>query len=215
VAAHVNEPGTQTEPLRVILAEQRVLADLPGRRRCSELTSGDDVAGAEAAGVVSLAAEADPRFQLGVEVGLASERQQPVAAACPLEALRVQGEGAGAVAPPGIRGHEEGAAVRVQRVALDLGDVERQPLMLDGGPGPGPRRLAAVRRLVAEVEGVDVREREELAGSGGKQGQAEVFPAVGRGGPRADRQRQRARVEGRDAEAGGFARLHGQDLGAV
>jgi len=91
VAAHVNELGTQTELLRVILAEQHVLADLPGRRG-SELTNDDgrdDVAGAEAASVVPLAAEANPRFQIGVEVGLASERQQLVAAACPLEALRV------------------------------------------------------------------------------------------------------------------------------
>ena len=77
VAAHVNELGTQMELLRVILEEQHVLADLLGRRG-SELTSGDgrdDVAGAEVAGVGPLAAEANPRFQIGVELGLASERQ--------------------------------------------------------------------------------------------------------------------------------------------
>lgn len=82
---HVDKVGTQMQ-LSILLPE-RWARELGGDRR--------DVAGAEVASAVPLAAEANPRFQLGVVVGLVAERQQPLAVACPLEPLRVQGEGPG------------------------------------------------------------------------------------------------------------------------
>ena len=95
-ATHVDKLGTQMQLW--ILAEQLLLADLPGWRPSELSGDGRDVAGAEVPSAVApLAAEANPCFQLGVEVGLATERQQPIPVASPLEPLRIQGEGPGAV----------------------------------------------------------------------------------------------------------------------
>jgi hypothetical protein len=118
--------------LGLLVEQPRILADLP-RRRARELGSGGrNIAGTEFPSLVSRTTETDPRFQPGIEVGMTVERQTPVTAVHPLEALGVEGEGAAG------DGHEEGASVRVHGVAEGLRVVERQGWRVDGRP-PGPR----------------------------------------------------------------------------
>jgi hypothetical protein len=68
---HVDKLGTQMQLW--ISAEQLLLADLPGWRSSELSSDGRDIAGAEVPSAVPLAAKDNPCFQLGVEVGLATE----------------------------------------------------------------------------------------------------------------------------------------------
>lgn len=112
----------------LVLAEQPLLPQLPRRRQALAAAGCHDVAGAEVAARVGVAAEPDPRAQLAVEMGLACERQQPVAVAGPLESLGVEGEGAVVVlaVPGALHGEEDGAAVGVHGVGGEAEGVERR-----------------------------------------------------------------------------------------
>jgi hypothetical protein len=80
-------------------------------------------------GAALVATDIDPCVQLGKIVGLAEERQLPatVAVARLLEALGVDGESPllHTIAPL-AGGHDQGAAVRVQGVAVAAAGRERQ-----------------------------------------------------------------------------------------
>jgi len=65
----------------------------------------------EVASTIFVTGKADPRFQLGIKVGVASKRQQPVTMVRPLEALSIKGECTLPILCPAASGHKEGAAI--------------------------------------------------------------------------------------------------------
>lgn len=121
-AAHVDELGLDV-PLRVLEAEQPLLAELPLRRdhpvETGNLAGAEVPVGLEPFVRAAMFVESDPCSEPAVVVRFADERQLPVAVARPPAALRVVGEGA----PP---------AVVADIVAVD-GDEE-------GAPPPGAAR---------------------------------------------------------------------------
>jgi hypothetical protein len=215
------ERGAQMPEGAPRIAEEHVPAELPGGHGLAAGPGGrrrGHVAAADAPGCFPVEAEPDPGVQLPVIVRPALERQESLAGVGPLEALHVEGEGAppafedvdlpGDVGPPVPDGHEDGAAVRVHRVAGDDAGHERRR-RLDAVPGPRP---VGGRRLGAQHldEGVD--ERQEPAAHGDVPRLTPKVPAALRVRPH--RHPCRLRVEQGDARAV-LRRQHRQDLAAA